>query len=237
VVEDNETNRIVLDEMLRHLGHRVTLAFNGADGVDAARATQFDVILMDLSMPLMDGWTAATAIRLGGASQQSRILAVTAHARREDDGRMTEAGFDGWLTKPLTIRTLGEILSGAIPPGRDPRDAEDEVPLLDLERHEELRQLMTFDGFSDLRKRLDDEMEGILSAVQVASEAKSLQEFVAQFHSAAGAAGVVGATRLGQMLARQEEFCSLNDLPRFRSGMNTVKLVWKETHDAWRVYS
>jgi PAS domain S-box-containing protein len=237
VVEDNETNRIILDEMLRHLGHRVTLSANGADGVDAARETPFDVILMDLSMPLMDGWTAATAIRLGGASQQSRILAVTAHARPDDDDRMTEAGIDGWLTKPLTIGTLREILSGAIPPGRDLRNAEEEVPLLDPERQEELRQVMTSHGFSDLRKRLDDEMQRVLLSVQAASEAKSLQQFVAQFHSCAGAAGVVGATRLSQMLARQEELCNLNDLPRFRAGMITLKLVWQETREAWRVFS
>lgn len=232
VVEDNETNRIVLDEMLRHLGHRVTLAANGADGVDAARATGFDVILMDLSMPLMDGWTAATAIRLGGASQHSRILAVTAHARPEDDDRMTEAGIDGWLTKPLAIKTVREILSGAIPPGRDPRAAKDAVPLLDPDRQAELRQVMTAEGLGDLWNRLDDEMDQILKAVQAASEATSLQPFAATFHRGAGAAGVVGATRLSQALARQEELCHLNDLPGFRTGLIGVRSVWQETRDA-----
>ena len=81
VVEDNETNRIVMQEMPHHLGHRATLAVDGGEGVELARARRFDVILMDLSMPLTDGWTAAAVVRIGGASQHGRIIAVTAHAR------------------------------------------------------------------------------------------------------------------------------------------------------------
>ena len=183
VVEDNETNRIVLDEMLRHLGHRVTLAVNGADGVDAARATRFDVILMDLSMPLMDGWTAATAIRLGGASQQSRILAVTAHARPEDDDRMSEAGIDGWLTKPLTIKTVQDALSGLKPQEHDPKDGDGDIPLLDPERQEELDQLMSSHGLHDLRKRFAQEMELIMQTLSTAPEDTSLEVFAALLHS------------------------------------------------------
>lgn len=70
VVEDNEANRIVLEELLRHLGHRVVLANDGGAGVELARATRFDVILMDLSMPLMDGWTSASVIRMGSFATQ-----------------------------------------------------------------------------------------------------------------------------------------------------------------------
>jgi PAS domain S-box-containing protein len=234
VVEDNETNRIVLDEMLRHLGHRVTLAVNGADGVEAARATRFDVILMDLSMPLMDGWTAARAIRLGGASQQSRILAVTAHARPENDDRMSEAGIDGWLTKPLTIKTVQDALSGLKPQVHDPKDGDGDIPLLDPERQEELDQLMSSHGLHDLRKRFAQEMELIMQTLSTAPEDTSLEVFAALLHSGAGAAGVVGATKLSQLLSRQEALCRLDDRQGLRAGIVAVRGVWHETREAWR---
>jgi CheY-like chemotaxis protein len=188
---------------------------------------------MDLSMPLMDGWTAATAIRLGGASQKSRILAVTAHARPEDDDRMTEAGIDGWLTKPLTIKTVQDALPDSKLRELLPQKGDGDVPLLDLDRQEELNQLMTTHGLHDLRKRFAEDVERILQTLNSAPEDTSLEIFVALLHSGAGAAGVIGATKLSQMLSRQEVLCKLNDRPGSCAEMVAVRAVWQETREAW----
>ena len=103
---NNATNRIVLEEMLEQLGHRVTMATEGRQGMELARAHPFDVILMDISMPMMDGLTATAMIRAQGLSMGSRILAVTAHSLPADLERFQKAGMDGCLTKPISLGKL-----------------------------------------------------------------------------------------------------------------------------------
>ena len=107
LVEDNETNRFIARAMLQAADHRVTEACNGAIGVDRATARRFDVVLMDISMPVMDGIEAAYRIRSGnGASCAAPIVAITAHALPEELARFRAQGMDDCLTKPLDRRTL-----------------------------------------------------------------------------------------------------------------------------------
>ena len=107
VVEDNETNRFVAEEMLRGQGHIVTLAEDGKKGVEAAQAARYDLILMDISMPGMDGVAATRAIRArGGPCAAAPIFGLTAHALPEEQARFRAAGMDGCLTKPLRLNTL-----------------------------------------------------------------------------------------------------------------------------------
>lgn len=112
VVEDNATNRIVLEEMLQQMGHRVTMAADGRQGFEAARAHPFDVILMDISMPMMDGLTATAMIRAQGLSMGSRIVAVTAHSLPADLERFQKAGMNDCLTKPISLGNLAKSLLG-----------------------------------------------------------------------------------------------------------------------------
>ncbi len=111
VVEDNETNRMVAREMLTKHGCRVAEARDGHEGVDRARSRAFDIILMDISMPKMDGIAAARAIReSGGPNTSTPIVALTAHALPDDIGRFREAGMDDVLTKPLSVDGLRDVL-------------------------------------------------------------------------------------------------------------------------------
>ena len=118
LVEDNEINRFVARQMLEAEGHKVTEANNGRAGVEWAEAQAFDAILMDISMPVMDGYEATGRIRAGsGPSADVPIIAVTAHALPEDIARFEEAGMNYNVSKPLDRATLMETLAKATRPG------------------------------------------------------------------------------------------------------------------------
>lgn len=236
VVEDNETNRIVLEEMLHHLGHRVTLAVDGADGVAKARERTFDVILMDLSMPLMDGWAATAVIRKGGASQHSPILAVTAHAHPDRMDRFAEAGIDGWLTKPLSTRSLSEALAqGAVRPQStlaEPMAHGASVApdgLLDDDRLQDLRRIADGDGLRRLLDKFHADMEWTLTAFEAGAEAAPFADLAAVLHAGTGAAAVVGAGRLSQELARLEAAAIAADRAALQSACRGLQALWLPT--------
>lgn len=114
VVEDNQINRMILRRMLEREGHRVSEAVDGADGVRKAGMKRYDMILMDISMPVMDGTTAARAIRdCEGPSRRVPILAVTAHAMPEDLEVFYNAGMTGHVIKPFTREALAAQLRSA----------------------------------------------------------------------------------------------------------------------------
>ncbi|MCK0121456.1 ATP-binding protein [Loktanella sp. F6476L] len=111
LVDDNDINRILAREMLENAGHKVVEAHNGKSGVEAAAETRFDLIFMDISMPVMDGRTAARKIRSGhGKSAQTPIVALTAHALPEDQAAFKEDGMVATLTKPLSKNSLLDVL-------------------------------------------------------------------------------------------------------------------------------
>lgn len=112
LVEDNPTNRFVARRMLERDGHSVTEANDGRAGVEAAAAQPYDVILMDVSMPVMDGVEAAAAIRAGqGPNRATRIVALTAHAGEEVSERLLAAGLDEVVAKPIRARVIRRLLA------------------------------------------------------------------------------------------------------------------------------
>ncbi len=110
VVEDNEINRILVEKMLRNLGHRVTLAPGGAEGVAAARAKDFNLIFMDISMPGVDGIEATRQIRSGHLADGVDIVALTAHVAPQDHARILAAGMAEVVTKPVHKSTLADVI-------------------------------------------------------------------------------------------------------------------------------
>jgi CheY-like chemotaxis protein len=112
IAEDNAINRELATQMLARLGLSATTVANGREAVAAAAAEPFDLILMDIQMPEMDGMTAAAAIRaLPGAAGQIPIVAVTANAMLGDRERYLAAGFDDYLAKPLRLEDLSETIA------------------------------------------------------------------------------------------------------------------------------
>jgi CheY-like chemotaxis protein len=112
VVEDGDTNRKLIDLILRRAGLEVATAENGKLGVEAALAAPFDVILMDMQMPVMDGYTAARTLRERGL--RLPIIALTAHAMSGDEQKCRAAGCSGFITKPIRADSLLRSVAAAI---------------------------------------------------------------------------------------------------------------------------
>jgi CheY-like chemotaxis protein len=112
VVEDNEMNRDMLSRRLQRKGYEVALAANGAEGVEMALSEQPDLILMDMSLPVLDGWQATRQIKTNPETQTIPIVALTAHALAGDREKSIQAGCDEYETKPVDFpRLLGKIKS------------------------------------------------------------------------------------------------------------------------------
>jgi len=114
LVEDNKVNQRLAERLLTRDGHTVKIAATGIEAVEASGAAMFDVILMDVQMPEMDGFEATRAIRRREAAGQAGripIVAMTAHAMTGDRDKCLEAGMDGYLAKPIHWRELREVLA------------------------------------------------------------------------------------------------------------------------------
>lgn len=110
LVEDNEMNRDMLSRRLTRNGYEVSIATDGQQGVDMALSERPDIILMDMSLPVIDGWEATRRIKANDATRGVPVIALTAHAMAGDREKAMEVGCDDYDTKPVEItRLLGKI--------------------------------------------------------------------------------------------------------------------------------
>ena len=106
LVEDNEMNRDMLSRRLERAGYRVIVAVDGPRGIAAARAEAPDLVLMDMSLPEIDGWEATRHLKQDPATRDIPVIALTAHAMVSDRDRALEAGCDDYDTKPVDFARL-----------------------------------------------------------------------------------------------------------------------------------
>jgi CheY-like chemotaxis protein len=111
VVEDNPDNRILISDVLSSMSYQVIVAEDGEQGVSTAEKEIPDLILMDLSLPRMDGWTAASLIKGKEALKHIPIIALTAHAMVGDREKALQAGCDDYISKPIDLRELSSKLT------------------------------------------------------------------------------------------------------------------------------
>ncbi len=105
-VEDNDDNIYMLKRWLKRKGHEVLIAENGADGVEVAEQEMPDLILMDLNLPIMDGWTATTIIKENEKTANIPVIALSAHAMSEHREKALNSGADDYDTKPVDVDRL-----------------------------------------------------------------------------------------------------------------------------------
>ena len=106
LVEDNEDNRIVYSTILQHFGYIVMEALNGEEGIAKARAEHPDLILMDISIPVIDGWEATQVLKRDPETRGIPIIALTAHALASDREKAMEVGCDSYLAKPCEPKAV-----------------------------------------------------------------------------------------------------------------------------------
>jgi two-component system cell cycle response regulator DivK len=110
VVEDNMDTYELVKFVLEKKGHATFLAMNGREGVNAAIKQRPDLIIMDLAMPMMDGWIATETLKQNPLVKDIAIIALTAHALPDDRKRAFDAGINEYITKPMDIRKFLEII-------------------------------------------------------------------------------------------------------------------------------
>jgi two-component system, cell cycle response regulator DivK len=110
LVEDNEMNRDMLSRRLIRRGYQVVFAMDGQQGIDLARSERPDIVLMDMSLPVIDGWEATRRLKADDATRSVPVIGLTAHAMSGDREKAIEAGCDDYDTKPVELdRLIGKI--------------------------------------------------------------------------------------------------------------------------------
>ena len=114
LVEDNEMNRDMLSRRLERKRYQVVLAVDGLSGVEMAQTQAPDLVLMDMSLPVLDGWEATRRLKADAATQHIPIIALTAHAMSSDREKALEAGCDDYDTKPVELPRLLEKIEALL---------------------------------------------------------------------------------------------------------------------------
>ena len=110
IVEDNEMNRDMLSRRLAKKGYEIAIALDGQSAIDIARSSNPELVLMDMSLPLIDGWQATRLMKADAALRHIPVIALTAHAMANDREKALEAGCDDYDTKPIDLpRLLAKI--------------------------------------------------------------------------------------------------------------------------------
>jgi CheY-like chemotaxis protein len=117
LVEDNEMNRDMLSRRLIRRGYQVALAVDGAQGVAMAQSEKPDLVVMDLSLPVLDGWEATRRIKAGADTKHLPVIGLTAHAMAGDREKALEAGCDDYDTKPIDFERLIGKIESLLPDG------------------------------------------------------------------------------------------------------------------------
>jgi len=207
VVEDNQINRDVVRAMLTREGHQVEEAHDGQSGVELASQKEYDLILMDISMPVLDGREATRAIRAGkGASARSPIVALTAHVLPENVSEFLAMGMQDVLPKPLMRPDLQRII-------RDHTDVANSDSCPSSVRENQLRQLVDHPTNIALRESVGEAYDMLLDKMQtelvelndwLQGGADDLSEIADQCHKFASSAAVFGALPLQKLLVEIE---------------------------------
>ena len=217
LVEDNEINQQVAKEILEGAGLIVTLANDGQEGVNAVKESNYDVVLMDIQMPVMDGYTATREIRKDDRYKELPIIAMTAHAMTGDEDKSLQAGMNGHVTKPIDPDQLFSTLQKWIKPSEErvqvqqseisveQPESDNAVPT-DKELPESLSGFDLVDGLIRLQgnKKLYRKLllsfatdyNSVANEIQQALDAEDFDQAHSLVHNLKGLAGNLAATKL-----------------------------------------
>ena len=214
LVEDNAVNQQVAAGFLRHLGQNVKIANDGFEAISAFEKDKFDLILMDMQMPNLDGIEATRRIRALPDGQAVSIIAMTANASEDDRRLCHEAGMTGFETKPVTMPKLRDIIARTeqiVDPGQmasikaAPPERDSEFDTLYEQRRAELIEALGEEGFHELLDSFFDDAREIILKLRATASPKDQQTIDHLLHAMKGAAASVG---LGEIAVTAQAFRS-----------------------------
>ena len=204
VVDDNLINREVLAELVRRLGHVPTLAADGPAALEIAMVKPFDLLLLDISMPELDGTDVARLLREHeGPNQKTKIIAQTAHASPKDHDAFIEAGIDKVLIKPIRLDQLQSVFDTRTEPRKQAQsqDALEQGNIIDQKQFE---LLSSASGASKAIRTLEKLLEEIVEVVEDLNdrspETSQDSNLLSRVHNVAGASAMLGAEQLHKIL-------------------------------------
>ena len=208
IAEDSETNAMVAKKMLDRMGLDYEHVLDGAAAIDAAMSGDFDIILMDVSMPHVDGLEATRILRQRGFT--APIIAMTAHALKGDRDAAMQIGMSGYVTKPVRPKALRSALSDWLAPNaQDPKPEETEMTVLDQDAIQEV-----WDGdmetYTEIGRIFVDELGWRLPGLKESNS----NELEHHAHSLKGAASNIGATELSRLAAELEQMAASGNADR-----------------------
>jgi two-component system sensor histidine kinase RpfC len=230
VAEDNRTNQKVIRKILERAGHTATVVEDGEAALDAMHESDFDLVLMDINMPVMNGIDATKLYRFGALGQQHvPIVALTADATAEAEDRCKEAGMDGCLTKPIEPAHLIDTINRLVPNKHRATPPLDTValdhlaskpaltlPAIETQKLEELKQLGGTEFVDDLVHQFLDDSIDVLRALADAARTGNVERFREQTHALRSGAANIGARSIYELCLAWREI----DAKALRTGGN-----------------
>jgi CheY-like chemotaxis protein len=203
LAEDNVVNQKVALRLLARLGYEAEVAGNGLEAVAAVRRQPYDVVLMDVQMPEMDGLEASRRIKQGGTAVP-RIIAVTADAMQGDREKCLAAGMDDYITKPIHVEALVEALARTRSQSGPEVQEEEASPVIDLKKFGEFRDAMGADFLGEILVVFNEDAPELLRNLQQALDGNDAELFRRAAHSLKSNSAAFGALTLAE-LARELE--------------------------------
>jgi CheY-like chemotaxis protein len=237
LAEDNAVNQELAVRLLEKMGHKVVLAENGTSAVNAFEREAFDVILMDVQMPEMDGLTAAATIREKEKKRGSHIpiVALTAHASREDRDRCLEAGMDAYLSKPINGKEFSQVIDRVSSACVDPKEETVEIgpgngstrnpaegSLLDRAVVMDVVQ-GDVELLAGLLRRFGERCPQLLSEMRLAEAQRQNKAMEISAHSLKGMLGVFGARSASEKAFKLEMMGRKGDLTGARETLGDLE--------------
>ncbi len=219
VVEDNNINRKVLGDMLDGMGHDVQEAVDGADCLQKAGGTKFDIIFMDISMPVMDGIEATTRLRAeGGPNAQTQIVGLTAHGREEYREEAQRAGMNRFHTKPIRLDALHSIVAEISATAHAPLAAAAPTDAL-----RELCEALGPDKVNEVGNSFFIELEEFTAQAHQGAFNADPAALAEASHKVKGAAALLGLHALEAPLAELEQAARAGDLSDLTPRIQTLQ--------------
>lgn len=210
LAEDNEINRLLLERQLTRIGHHVVTVSDGQEAIDMVAQRQFDIVLMDISMPRVDGVTATRRMREQGLLGHTPVIALTAQAAPNRVQMLRDAGMVEVVIKPVSLVVLDQIMrqqvalaqpAGQLPaPAAEPADS----ALIDEDQLAELIEDMGGDFLRDMVAKFDTDMSSSISEMAAAIQRNDVRQLSHVAHKAAGMAAVLTFSALSAELRQLE---------------------------------
>lgn len=218
IAEDSETNAMVAKKMLDRLGLEYEHVVDGAAAVDAALKGDFDVVLMDVSMPNLDGLEATRILRQRGFT--TPIIAMTAHALKGDRDQAFQIGMSGYITKPVRPNALRDGLAQWLAPATPPETQSEETEMTALDK-DAIQEVWDGDmeTFAEIGRIFVDELTWRVPGLNDPAN----DQIEHHAHSLKGAASNVGATELSRLAAELEEMARTGRTNRFESLISRIE--------------